>query len=202
MRSTQPCSPTLLVRVGDPLAECPSSALGHLVISTHPLSPLSSCPRMLEKQGRTFWTAASARPAVPGAGRLWSPALETVGGLRGFHPHPHPHPDLFLGGSFGNETKTASSVNATTYWNHAARSGQSRQTQGRFTRRQDAVSSPLCPCSVSVTLLAAKGTSTNYGAHPSLSPVEGWEGGEDGGWGSTLGARGKDRRRVVGEGLT
>lgn len=110
---------------------------------------------------------------------------------------------FFLGGSFGNETKTASSVNAMTYWNHTTHGGQSRQTHRRFARRQDAVSSPLCPCSIAATLPAAKGTSTNSGAHPSRSPVKGREGGRRRrGCGSTLGTWGKDRRRVVGEGLT
>lgn len=89
-----------------------------------------------------------------------------------------------------------------TYWNHTTRGGQSRQTHRRFARRQDAVSSPLCPCSVAATLPAAKGTSTNSGAHPSRSPVEGREGGKDGGAGAPWARGGKDRRRVVGEGLT
>lgn len=65
-----------------------------------------------------------------------------------------------------------------TYWNHTTRGGQSRQTHRRFARRQDAVSSPLCPCSVAATLPAAKGTSTNSGAHPSRSPIEGQDGRE------------------------
>lgn len=64
------------------------------------------------------------------------------------------------------------------YWNHTTRGGQSRQTHRRFARRQDAVSSPLCPCSIAATLPAAKGTSTNSGAHPSRSPIEGQDGRE------------------------
>lgn len=78
-----------------------------------------------------------------------------------------------------------------TYWNHTTRGGQSRQTHRRFARRQDAVSSPLCPCSVAARLPAAKGTSTNSGAHPSRSPVEGREGGEDGGAGAPWAHGGK-----------
>lgn len=136
-------------------------------------------------------------PAVPGAGRRGAPRWRRRVGCGVFIP-----PDVFLGGSFGNETKTASSVNAMTCWDHVTSGGQPRQTGGRFTVRQDAASSPLCPCSVSTPLLAAKGTSTNSGAHPSLSPVEGQEGGEDGGAGSTLGTRGTDGRRVAGERLT